>query len=64
MDSLANFFVVIVILLFLLAFVLGKFVPRDIWSDLVAGLLRDMIKAVWHFIFGAQKVRIQRKRRK
>ena len=64
MDSLPNFFVAIVILLVVLASVLGKLIPRDTWSDLVAGLLRDMIKGIWHFIFGAPKVRIQRMRRR
>jgi hypothetical protein len=63
METCGGFLIAMVMLLSILVFLLLKLIPREVLIDTIGDLLRDMIKAIWHFIFGAPKVRIQRRRK-
>lgn len=63
-EALGTLVVAILLMLFIFGWLLRKLFGREVLADTVGDLLRDMILAVWHFIFGAPKVRIERRRRR
>lgn len=63
MEACGGLFVALLMLVGILVLLVRKLIPRNVLADTAGDLLRDMIKAVWHFIFGAPHVRIQRRRR-
>jgi hypothetical protein len=63
MEACGGLFVAVLMLVGVLVLVLRKLIPRGVLAHTAGDLIRNVIKAVWHFIFGAPHVRIQRRRR-
>ena len=50
--------VALAFLLFGLILCMRLIIPRDVMHEVMGDLLADIIKGLWHMIFGARKVRV------
>ena len=53
-----SFFIVIGLLLFGLGMLVRMFVPREVWTKVLSGIISDGLRGIWHFLFGPRKVSI------
>ena len=58
METLMCLIFALVMILIALALCVRFILPRDVWSDVLAAIIHDGLKGIWHLIFGPERVRV------